>query len=144
MTTIHVLVAEDDEDHRYLTVRALRQVTNVEIEIHEARDGEETLDYLYGRGPFAGRQLPHLVLLDLRMPRANGLEVLERVKGDPDLSSIPVVVVTSSDQREDVDRAYELGTNSYVTKTRGRDLRNNLSRVAQYWTVRSELPHVTN
>jgi CheY-like chemotaxis protein len=140
MTTIRVLVAEDDEDHRYLTVRALNEVADVAIEIHEARDGQETLDYMYGKGAFEGRLLPHLVFLDLRMPKTNGLEVLARVKSDPELSSIPIVVVTSSAQREDIDRAYELGTNSYVTKARGHELRNNLARVAQYWTLRNELP----
>lgn len=140
--TIRVLVAEDDEDHRYLTVRALHQAAGVSLEIHEARDGEETLDYMYGRGAFAGRELPHLVLLDLRMPKADGLEVLERVKSDPDLSAIPVVVVTSSAQRDDIDAAYALGTNSYVTKTRSFEFRENLSRIAEYWTSHSELPGI--
>lgn len=141
---IRVLVAEDDEDHRFLTVRALHQAAGVTLEIHEARDGEETLDYMYGRGAFADRELPHLVLLDLRMPKADGLQVLERVKSDPDLCAIPVVVVTSSEQRDDVEAAYALGSNSYVTKTRGFEFRENLSRVAEYWTVRSELPGVVS
>lgn len=139
---IRILVAEDDEDHRYLTVRALNQAEGVTLEIHEARDGEETLDYMYGRGAYAGRQLPHLVLLDLRMPKTDGLQVLQHVKSDPELAIIPVVVVTSSGQREDVEAAYALGTNSYVTKTRGFDFRENLSRVAEYWTVRNELPGI--
>lgn len=139
---IRVLVAEDDEDHRYLTVRALHQASEVTLEVHEARDGEETLDFMYGRGAFAGRELPHLVLLDLRMPKADGLQVLERVKSDPELATIPVVVVTSSEQREDIEAAFALGSNSYVTKTRGFDFRENLTRVAEYWTVRSELPGV--
>lgn len=144
MTTIRVLVAEDDEDHRYLTVRALNEVPDVAIEVHEARDGQETLDYMYGQGAFEGRLLPHLVFLDLRMPKANGLEVLERVKADPELAAIPVVVLTSSAQRQDIERAYELGTNSYVTKTRGNDLRGNLSQVARYWMLRNELPSIAN
>lgn len=143
MTTIRVLVAEDDEDHRYLTVRALSQVSEATLEIHEACDGEETLDYMYGRGAFEGRELPHLVFLDLRMPKASGLQVLERVKSDPELAWIPVVVVTSSDQQDDIDQAYRLGTNSYIAKTRVHQLAENLARVAHYWTVRNRLPGVT-
>lgn len=144
MTPLRVLVAEDDDDHRYLTIRALRQIVDATVEIHEARDGEETLDHLFRRGTRAGALPPHVVFLDLRMPKTSGFEILERVKSDPDLAAIPIVVVTSSQQPEDVDAAYALGTNSYVSKATGRRLPDNLARVAEYWTTRTELPGVAS
>lgn len=142
MRTLRVLVAEDDEDHRYLTVRALRQAVGVAMEIVEARDGQETLDCLYGRGQHVHSAPPNLVFLDLRMPKATGFEVLERLKSDATRATIPVVVVTSSRDREDIDMAYALGTNSYVTKTAGPELSDHLGRMAEYWVNRSELPNV--
>lgn len=138
MTTLRVLVAEDDEDHRYLTVRALRRAGDVDIV--EARDGEETLDRLFGRGAHVDAPLPHLVFLDLQMPKASGFDVLEQLRTDADRSAIPVVVVTSSALQEDVDTAYRLGSNSYVTKAANNALADHLLRVAEYWTAHNELP----
>jgi CheY-like chemotaxis protein len=143
MKVMRVLVAEDDEDHRFLTVRALRrQVADMALEVFEAADGEETLDFILGRGAHEGREPPHLVFLDLKMPKATGLEVLERVKADPVRCAIPIVVVTASKQREDIDAAYALGTNSYISKSKSHDLRDILARVAEYWIVQSEVPRV--
>lgn len=141
MRQVRVLVAEDNEDHRFLTIRALRDVKGVRIDVDGVKDGEEALAYVRRQGRYAGKSLPHVMFLDLRMPKVNGFEVLERMKTDPDLSCIPVVVLTSSDQAEDVDVAYRLGTNSYVTKpgtTEG--LRRGLRGVADYWTTETLLP----
>lgn len=141
MRQVRVLVAEDNEDHRFLTMRALRDVKGVDIDVEGVRDGEEALAYVQRQGEYAGKSLPHVIFLDLRMPKLNGLEVLARLKADPDLSCIPVVVLTSSDRAEDIDAAYRLGTNSYVTKPGvGADLRSGLRTVADYWTASSVLP----
>lgn len=141
MRQIRVLVAEDNEDHRFLTMRALRDVKGAEIEVHGVRNGEEALAFVMRQGEHADKALPHVIFLDLRMPKMTGLEVLARIKRDPDLSVIPVVVLTSSDREEDIDAAYRLGTNSYVTKPGVADeLRRGLQYVADYWTIGSVLP----
>jgi CheY-like chemotaxis protein len=143
MKQVRVLVAEDNEDHRFLTMRALRDVEGANITVDGVRNGEEVLAYVTRQGEYADKQLPHVIFLDLRMPKMNGLEVLERIKGDPELSTIPVVVLTSSDRAEDIEAAYRLGTNSYVTKPGvSDDLRRGLRHVADYWTVGSILPPV--
>lgn len=134
MRVVRVLIAEDNDDHLFLARVALQAVQGVQIEVVAARDGQEALDYLYGRGPHEGRDLPHLVLLDLSMPRKDGLAVLKEVRETPELRRLPVVVLTSSDRPEDIDAAYELGANSYVNKSRG------LGEVADYWTQTANLP----
>ena len=141
MRQVRVLVAEDNEDHRFLTMRALQDVKGVEIDVEGVRNGEEVLAYVQQQGEYAGKSLPHVIFLDLRMPKLNGLEVLERLKSNPEFSCIPVVVLTSSDRAEDIDAAYRLGTNSYVTKPGvGTDLQAGLRSVASYWTTGSVLP----
>lgn len=134
MRIVRVLIAEDNEDHLFLATVALRGVTGVQVDVVAARDGAEALDYLYGRGRFDGRELPQLVLLDLSMPRRNGLDVLKEVKADAELAHLPIVVLTSSDRPEDIQSAYELGANSYVSKSRG------LSDLVEYWTATASLP----
>lgn len=141
MKQLRVLVAEDNEDHRFLTMRALRDVEGVHIDVEGVPDGEEALAYVHGQGEYAGKALPHVIFLDLRMPKLGGLEVLERLKSDPELSLIPVVMLTSSERAEDVDATYRLGGNSFVTKPgAGGDLRTGLRRVADYWAVTSIVP----
>ena len=143
MRQVRVLVAEDNEDHRFLTMRALREVKGVNIDVDGVRNGEEAIAYVTQQGQYADKPLPHIIFLDLRMPKMNGLEVLQRIKSDPELSSIPVVVLTSSNRAEDIDEAYRLGTNSYVTKPGVADnMRLGLREVADYWTVGSALPGV--
>jgi two-component system, response regulator len=137
MTSLRVLIVEDNPDHRFLTLRAIQRVAGTTIEVVEAADGAEALDCMYGRGAFAGQPTPQLVFLDLRMPRVDGLEVLQHVKADPVLHTIPVVVLTASDRPEDVEAAYGRGTNSYVTKP---DSLAALEDVAEYWTVLAALP----
>jgi CheY-like chemotaxis protein len=112
-----ILLAEDSSQDVELTLNALAE-NNITNSVDVARDGAEALDYLYKRGKFEGRQSgnPVLVLLDLKMPRMDGLEVLRAVKADPRLRTIPVVVLTSSREEQDVVRSYELGVNAYVVK----------------------------
>jgi CheY-like chemotaxis protein len=140
---VRVLVAEDNEDHLYLTVRALRELEGVRLEVDTVRDGEEALDYVYRRGRFEDRPRPHLILLDLKMPKVNGFEVLEQVKADADLRTIPTVVLSSSERPEDVDETYRLGANSYMMKPgSAAGLREGLRRMGQYWTSLASLPNV--
>jgi CheY-like chemotaxis protein len=141
VTTQRVLVVDDNEDHRFLMVRALRDVRGVQLEVETAEDGEEALDLVFGRGAHAGRALPHLIILDIKMPKVNGLEVLSQIKADPELKSIPIVVLTSSERPEDVDATYQLGGNCYVTKpSNGAGLRAGLRGIASFWTALASVP----
>lgn len=142
MKSVRVLVAEDNEDHLFLTTRALEQTNGtVRLEVHGVRDGAEALDYFYRRGEYANAERPHLLLLDLKMPKVNGLEVLERLKADPELRSIPVVVLTSSDRPEDVEETYRRGGNSYVTKpVSPSGMRDGLRDITDYWMHVAALP----
>lgn len=134
-------MADDNEDHLFLAVRALQEVPGVELDIETASDGEEALDAVYRRGRFEGDRPPHLILLDIKMPKRNGLEVLEQIKSDERLRRIPIVVLTSSERPEDIDATYRLGGNSYVTKpATGAGLREGLRRVSSYWTSLASLP----
>lgn len=138
---LRVLVAEDNEDHLFFILRALRGVDGVQFEIDAVRDGEEALDFIYRRGRFADRERPHMILLDLKMPKVGGLEVLERIKQDPELRRIPIAVLSSSDRREDIDAAYDLGTNSYLVKNPTPDgIRRDLEDAGRFWSAISQLP----
>ena len=113
-----ILLVEDNPDDEILTLRALRRA-NVGNDIVVARDGVEALDYLFGTGGHAGRdtrELPHVMLLDLKLPRIDGLEVLRRVRADDRTRVLPVVILTSSIEERDRIEGYRLGANSYVQK----------------------------
>ena len=115
---VEVLLVEDSPEDRELALRAFKKanLTNL-IEI--ARDGAEALEFLFCEGAYAGRKFedgPKLVLLDLKLPKIDGLEVLRQIKGDPRTKSIPVVVLTSSKEQQDVIESYSLGVNSYIVK----------------------------
>lgn len=141
MSSVRVLIAEDNEDHRFLTVRALSDVEDVELEIETVADGEEALDYVHRRNGFRDKPRPDLVLLDIRMPKIDGLEVLRRLKEDPDLRTIPTVMLSSSDRPEDINAAYELGSNSYVTKpATAAGMRRGLRQLGEYWGRLVALP----
>ena len=141
MRSVRVLLAEDNEDHLFLITRALRDVAGARVEVEAVRDGEETLQYVNRAGRFEGKERPHLILLDLKMPKVGGLEVIERLKSDPQLRSIPIIVLTSSDRQEDVDRAYKLGGNSYVVKpVTLKGLRAGLNGISNYWSEIALLP----
>jgi two-component system response regulator len=115
---LHILLVEDNEAHAELVIRGMRdqQVANL---IHHVLDGEQALDYLFARGSFTDpvkNPRPNLILLDLRLPRVDGLEVLRTIKTTPHLLRIPVVILTSSDAETDIARSYDHHANSYVVK----------------------------
>ncbi len=113
-----ILLVEDNPDDEALTLRALRH-HNVRNEVVVARDGVEALDYLFGTGAHAGRDItimPEVVLLDLKLPKQDGLEVLRRLRADDRTKLLPVVILTSSNEEQDIIKSYSLGANSYVRK----------------------------
>ncbi len=118
MASLSILLVEDNPDDEVLTVREL-QKQHIVNEIITVRDGVEALDYLFGTGQYVRRDLrdvPTVVLLDLKLPKVDGLEVLRRIRADARTKHIPVVVLTSSDDQRDVAESYRLGANSYVCK----------------------------
>src|SRR5207245_4122897 len=113
-----ILLIEDNPDDEALTLRAL-QKNNILNEVVVARDGVEALDYLFGTGAYSGRDVsvtPQVVLLDLKLPKVDGLEVLRRVRADPRTKHLPVVILTTSNEERDLVDAYNLGVNSYIRK----------------------------
>jgi CheY-like chemotaxis protein len=137
-----ILLAEDSENDIELTLAALAS-HHVVNEIVVVRDGVEALDYLHRRGSFASRpdENPALVLLDLKMPRVDGIEVLRDVKSTPNLRTIPVVVLTSSREEQDLVRTYDLGVNAYVVKPVAfRDFMDAVKALGQFWAVINEAP----
>ncbi|MFG3200428.1 response regulator [Streptomyces sp. NPDC048192] len=112
---IEVLLVEDDPGDELMTREAFED-NKIGNTLHVARDGEEALDFLYRRGAYTEAPTPDLILLDLNLPKYDGRQVLERIKSDPDLAHIPVVVLTTSSAEEDILRSYKLHANAYVTK----------------------------
>ena len=138
MTEKTILLVEDNADDEALTTRALR-MAKIANDIVVARDGAEALDYVYGEGQFSGRdvsQLPAVVLLDLKLPKLSGLEVLQRLRADPRTRLVPIVVLTSSSEDEDMLRSYEFGANSYVRKpVEFGAFANAVSQLGVYWLL---------
>lgn len=129
-----ILVVEDNPEDLALTLRALRKA-GLDSNIEVLRDGAELLDRLGGGGsPSQAGRLPRLVLMDLKMPKFDGLEVLERLKSDPRTRSIPIVVLTSSAERSDIRRSYALGANSYVVKpVEFEQFARTVQQIGHYW-----------
>ena len=115
---VEILIVEDNQEDAELTIRALKK-NHLANKIVHLLDGAEALDFIYGNGIYSGRNINHLpkvILVDLKMPKVSGLEVLKSIKSDPRLKSIPVVILTSSAEDPDIKKAYELGANSYIVK----------------------------
>lgn len=138
-----ILLVEDNQDHAELVIRNLEESQVANRVIH-VEDGEAALDYMFGRGNYADRKpfpRPDLVLLDLRLPRIDGLEVLKEVKAHPELRAIPVVILTTSDAERDLAMAYEHHANSYVTKPVDFSIFNQLLRdLGFYWLAWNRRP----
>lgn len=138
-----ILLVEDNPDDEALTLRALRK-NNIANEVVVARDGVEALDYLFGTGAWAGRAagaMPQVVLLDLKLPRLDGLEVLRRLRGDERTKLLPVVILTSSNEEEDRIAGYTLGANSYVRKPVDfSQFAEAVRQLGLYWLLLNEPP----
>ena len=135
---IEILLVDDSSADVELTLHALRQNAMVNC-IHVARDGEEALNFLFCREPFrerAGEPLPRLILLDLKMPKVDGLSVLRTLKGDPRTRYIPVIILTSSKEEKDLVKSYDLGVNSYIQKPVDFDqFRETVRTLGLYWLL---------
>ncbi|MBL9212450.1 MAG: response regulator [Opitutaceae bacterium] len=142
-TSVELLLVEDNPQDLELTLRALRKA-NLAARVHVARDGVEAAEFLFCEGPHATRQFsrpPKVVLLDLKLPKLDGLEVIKRVKGDPRTKFIPIVVLTSSREQRDVVESYQLGVNSYIVKPVNSDHFSAAVReLGTYWLLLNQPP----
>jgi two-component system response regulator len=142
---VEILIVEDTPEDLDLALRALRKA-NLTNHIHVARDGEEALQFIFCEGPHAGRKIengPKVILLDLKLPKVDGLEVLKRIKSDPRTKSIPVVVLTSSKEQNDVVESYHLGVNSYIVKpVNFEQFSEAVQKLGMYWLLVNHPPQL--
>jgi two-component system response regulator len=140
---IEILLVEDNPHDAEMTIRSLRKV-NLANKLVHLKDGAEALDFIFAKGTFAGRQIenkPKVILLDIKMPKIDGIEVLRQIKLNPTTKTIPVVIMTSSKEEQDIITSYNLGVNSYVVKPV--DFEGFAKAVAElgfYWLMINELP----
>ena len=138
-----ILLVEDDPDDVELTLRAFKK-SNIVNHVVVARDGAQALDYLYGTGEYAGRNtdvMPTMVLLDLKLPKLDGLEVLQRIRADRRTKYVPVVILTSSKEENDLTNGYKFGANSYIHKPVDFDqFASAVQNLGMYWLVLNEAP----
>lgn len=143
--TVEILLVEDNLNDAELTIRELKK-NNLANDIHHAKDGEEALDFIFGTGKFSEKEdlahRPKLILLDIKMPKVDGIEVLKAIKSNELTKTIPVVMLTSSKEDPDIKKCYELGANSYIVKpVEFEDFRNVISNIRYYWLLINELPN---
>lgn len=140
---IEILLVEDNPQDLQLTLRALKKA-NLANHIQVARDGEEALQFIFCEGPYAGRKIenvPKVILLDLKLPKVDGKEVLERIKSDPRTKMIPVVVLTSSKEQKDLVESYKLGVNSYIVKpVNFEGFAAAVQELGMYWLLLNQPP----
>jgi len=143
LNPVDILLVEDNPDDIELTLYALKR-NNIVNTVHVVRDGEEALDFIFCRGPYNSRQFtesPRVILLDLKLPKIDGLQVLRLVKGDPRTKAVPVVVMTSSKEQRDMVEGYHLGVNSYIQKPVDFDeFRSIIKQLGFYWLVVNQPP----
>ncbi|MEQ1675416.1 MAG: response regulator [Chitinophagaceae bacterium] len=140
---IDILLIEDNPDEAELTIRELKKNNLAGTLIH-FDDGAEALDFIFSKGKYAGEQEPlylKLILLDLKLPKINGLEILQQLKSNERTRTIPVVVLTSSREEKDIRESYQLGANSYIVKPVNFDsFSKGISELGHYWTTLNQLP----
>ena len=141
---VEILFVEDSIDDANLTIRALSK-SGFTNKLHHVKDGAEALDFMYCKGNYALRNIketPKLILLDLKMPKVSGMQVLEKVKGDPAFKSIPVVILTSSNEDPDIAQCYALGANSYIVKpVDSSNFFLAIKEIGMYWMILSQPDH---
>ena len=144
-TVIQILLVEDNPSDAELALHALRK-HNLANKVDWVKDGEEALDYLFHRGDYAHKRgLPKVVLLDLRLPKLDGIDVLRALRNNPDTRELPVVVLTSSKEERDVVETYELGVNSYVSKPVAfKDFAETVANLGLYWVIINRVPPEMN
>ena len=139
----NILLVEDEEAHAELTKRAIRKAGNAN-RVDIVSNGEQALDYLYNREPYADKEkhpVPGLILLDIKLPGIDGIDVLKAIKEDPDLKRIPVIMLTTSEREEDIVRSYEHYANSYLTKPVGfKAFEEKIVQVGFYWMILNKPP----
>jgi len=140
---VDILLVEDNPDHAEITLKALKQ-NNILNEVYWISDGQEALDFMYHRGKYADEKTsprPGLILLDIKLPKVDGLEVLKQLKDDPQFKSIPVIMLTTSDRDEEIAKSYAGGANSYVVKPMDfEDFMKKVRELKLYWTITNSLP----
>jgi two-component system response regulator len=143
-STVEILLIEDNMNDAELSIRALRK-SNVNNELIHLKNGAEAFHFLFGTGNYAGRDIsnkPRVILLDLKMPKVDGLEVLRQIKANKLTKAIPVVVLTSSKEHPDIERAYSLGANSYIVKpVEFNEFAKIVASLGFYWLLMNQ-PHV--
>jgi CheY-like chemotaxis protein len=143
---VEILLVEDNPSDLELALHALKQ-NNLANHIAVARDGAEALEFIFATGVYAGRHLakgPKVILLDLKLPKIDGLEVLQRVRANPLTSTIPIVILTSSHEERDIIESYKLGVNSYITKPINFDqFIETVRHLGYYWLLLNQAPTVT-
>jgi len=138
MKMIDILLVEDNPDHVILTKRVLED-NRVSNKVYVCRDGAEALDFVYRRAKYSDAPRPGLILLDVKLPRVDGFEVLKKLKSDPTLKSIPIVMLTTSARDEEIARGYDEGVNSYVTKpVKFDEFTEKIKNIDLYWGLVSE------
>jgi len=142
---IEILIVEDNQDDLDMALRALRKA-NLTNKIQTVRDGAEALEFIFCEGAFAGRKFenpPKVILLDLKLPKIDGMEVLKRIKGDPRTRMIPVVILTSSKEQRDVIQSYHLGVNSYIVKpVNFEQFAAAVQELGMYWLLHNQPPQL--
>ena len=141
---VDILFVEDSIDDATLTIRALAK-SGFTNKLHHVKDGAEAFEFIYCKGIYASRNIkenPKLILLDLKMPKVSGMQVLEKIKSDPDFKSIPVVILTSSQEDPDVAKCYALGANSYIVKpVDSNNFFLAIKEIGMYWMILSQPAH---
>jgi len=140
---VEILLVEDSKTDAEMTLRALRR-NNLANRVHWVKDGEEALEYMFCTGAYAGRDRaagPKLIMLDIKMPKVDGIEVLRRLKADAATRSIPVVIMTSSNEESDVIESYKLGANSYIVKpVQFEAFLETVAKIGLYWVLTNRVP----
>lgn len=141
--TVEILLVEDNDHDAEMALRALKK-NNISNKVTRLKDGEEALEFLFGTGDFEGRSVhnqPRVILLDLKMPKVDGLEVLKAVRSNKDTEKIPIVMLTSSKEERDVVEGYKLGVNSFIVKpVEFNSFMEAVKDIGFYWVILNELP----